>query len=310
MRNVWAAACLALMFAPALHAQKLYKWVDEKGVTQYGDKIPPEYAKQGNSQLDKRGVVTRKTEAAPTAEQQRAAREEAERLKGALKQAEEQQRQDLALINTYSTEEELDMARDRRVAQIDQVISQAKLHDAELQKRAQTVAQELKAAKAPSAKAVAEGELAALAKQRSAMRAAIAKLVADKQEVVAYFDVDKLRYREIKQNGITSTRLSAVARRPGDDRVTELPIDISDAVVTACVNEWRDTVSKLGEPYAVGARLIARANREDLIVEGRARSQRGQNQVRRWTCVLTPQRTVDKKETDVRKALASIGAQY
>jgi Domain of unknown function (DUF4124) len=304
--------CLLLVLTPGLPLRaELFKWVDDKGVTHYGDRIPPEYAKQGNTQLDKRGVTVRKIDPALTPEQRRAQQDEAERLKQALKQAEAQQRQDLALINTYSSEEEIDLARDRRVAQIDQIVLQAQHQSAELEKRTTTAAQELKRAKTPSAKALADEESAALAKRTAAMRAAIAKLNTDREEVIARFDQDKLRFREIKTNGVTSTRLSSVGRRPGEDRITELALNVNDALVTGCVNEWRDTVGNIGAPYAVSARLIGRGNREEVVVEGRARSNTtGQNQVRRWTCALTAERAIDKKETDVRKALASIGAQY
>lgn len=313
MPRVLLLAILSLVLAlgHGLACAELYKWVDEKGVTHYGDRIPPEYAKQGNSQLNNRGVTVRKTERALTPEERRAQREEDQRLKEALKQAEAQQREDLALINTYSTEEEIDLARDRRVAQIDQVVLQAQTQSAELEKRAVAATQSLKQAKAPSAKAVQEDELALLAKRQAAMRAAVARLRSDRQDVVARFDQDKLRFREIRTNGVTSTRLAAVARRSGEDRVTELALNLNDALVNECVNEWRDTVGNLGAPYAVAARLIGRGNREEIVVEGRARSKTtGQNQVRRWTCALTADRVIDKKETDVRKALASLGAQY
>lgn len=313
MQRVLLFACMSLALALGQGAAlaDLYKWVDEKGVTHYGDRIPPEYAKQGNSQLNKRGITVRKVERALTPEERRAQQEEDQRLKDALKQAEAQQREDLALINTYSTEDEIDLARDRRVAQIDQVVTQAHNQSGELERRAAAAAQALKQAKAASAKAMQEDEVASISKRRAAMRAAIARLHSDRQEVIARFDQDKLRFREIKTNGVTSTRLAAVARRSGEDRVTELALNLNDALVSGCVNEWRDTVGNLGAPYAVAARLIGRGNREEVVVEGRARSQTtGQNQVRRWTCALTGDRMIDKKETDVRKALASLGAQY
>ena len=38
----------------------MYKWVDTKGKVHYGDTIPPEYANQGNAQLNDNGQVERK----------------------------------------------------------------------------------------------------------------------------------------------------------------------------------------------------------------------------------------------------------
>ena len=40
-----------------------YKWVDEKGITHYGDYVPPEYAKRERAVLNEEGVVIRKLEA-------------------------------------------------------------------------------------------------------------------------------------------------------------------------------------------------------------------------------------------------------
>lgn len=52
----------ALALLPALAAadgRKLMRWVDEKGQVHYGDKIPPQYAKQGREELNQRGLVTK-----------------------------------------------------------------------------------------------------------------------------------------------------------------------------------------------------------------------------------------------------------
>ena len=54
-----------LIFSGGAYA-KMYKWVDSKGKTHYGDTIPPEYSNQGNVQLDKAGQVVNKTDAALT----------------------------------------------------------------------------------------------------------------------------------------------------------------------------------------------------------------------------------------------------
>ena len=71
------ALSVALAFgASSLHAAGLVKWVDDKGVTHYGDSIPPEFASRGTTELSKQGIVIKKTDAALTAEQRKAQEEQ------------------------------------------------------------------------------------------------------------------------------------------------------------------------------------------------------------------------------------------
>ena len=55
-----------------LNDKPLYKWVDEKGVVHYGDSIPPQYAKQERSVLNRHGVEVGRLEGEKT-DAQRAA---------------------------------------------------------------------------------------------------------------------------------------------------------------------------------------------------------------------------------------------
>lgn len=92
--------------------KKIIKWVDEKGVTQYGDVQPSEYNSK-NSVLNARGMVIQnhdvKTQASTdTPEQQ------------------EQQRKDKALLASYTTEEEIDLALERHL-QMDDITTQGLL---------------------------------------------------------------------------------------------------------------------------------------------------------------------------------------
>lgn len=107
------AACFILTIAFSLNAEaKLYKWVDDKGVTHYGEVIPPEYANKERDSLKKSGLLEKRPEKADPAAIR--AKEEAEQKRKIESQAAvEQQRRDSALLNTYSNETEIDQARDR-----------------------------------------------------------------------------------------------------------------------------------------------------------------------------------------------------
>ena len=94
----------------------MYKWVDEQGVTHYGQIIPPEYRDQGAEEMNRRGMTVRRIEPASTPEERRALEEKLERERDEQKRVAEQRRRDRALMNTYGSANEIDAARDRNLA--------------------------------------------------------------------------------------------------------------------------------------------------------------------------------------------------
>jgi predicted RNase H-like nuclease (RuvC/YqgF family) len=95
-------------------AAKIFKWVDEKGVTHYGGTIPPEYKDQASTEMSKHGITVRKVDAAVTgAEQRKAAEEKASKDREEKQRAFEQRRRDVALMNTYTSAREIEEHRDR-----------------------------------------------------------------------------------------------------------------------------------------------------------------------------------------------------
>jgi len=109
------AAALAFVLArpDAVVAAKIFKWTDEKGVTHYGEVIPPEYKDQAAQEMTEQGVTVRKWDAAVTPEQRRAAEAKMVREREEKQREFEQRRRDLALINTYTSAREIDERRDR-----------------------------------------------------------------------------------------------------------------------------------------------------------------------------------------------------
>ena len=109
------AACLALAQTPAWTASspgkwggKTYKWVDEHGITHYGDSIPPEYATQGRSELNKQGVEIRQVP------RQLSGTEADKALKAANDQAKIRQH-DSFLMTTYTSAKDIEQLRDERL---------------------------------------------------------------------------------------------------------------------------------------------------------------------------------------------------
>jgi hypothetical protein len=114
------AACLA---AWAVHAQAetrgrpakpdapAYKWVDDKGVLHYGDRIPPEYTKRERTVLNRQGVEVGRLEAQKTPEQVAEDQRRAE-------QAARVRDHDSFLLTTYSSVRDIEQLRDQRLQQM------------------------------------------------------------------------------------------------------------------------------------------------------------------------------------------------
>jgi hypothetical protein len=106
-----------MLYATAVHGagaaetngHKLYKWVDDQGVTHYGDSIPPEYAGREQHVINSQGVETERVEAQKTTEQ--LAAEEQKKL-----DAEQSAARDKNLLNTYVAVSEIERLRDQRLA--------------------------------------------------------------------------------------------------------------------------------------------------------------------------------------------------
>ena len=104
-----ALTVVLLLSAGVAHAQ-MYRWVDGNGRVHYSDTPPTTYRKSGGAELSKQGNVIKRTqsEAERRAEAERAA--EQKRIQA---QQNKQAQFDRALTQTYTSEAEIDLARDR-----------------------------------------------------------------------------------------------------------------------------------------------------------------------------------------------------
>lgn len=111
---------LVITFSHQAHsAGKIVKWIDDRGVTHYGDNVPAQYANRENSEINKQGITIKRNK--PVNIQAQAidiARQE-------------QHEKDKALLNAFTNAHEIDLARDRNL-QLDAVA----LESLQLQKKA------------------------------------------------------------------------------------------------------------------------------------------------------------------------------
>lgn len=106
-----APAFLLLLLLTAGAAQAaMYRWVDSNGRVHYSDTLPPTYQKSGAVEINKQGLVIKRTQS--EAERRAEAERKAEQQRIQLEQ-QKQAQMDRALTQTYTTEAEIDLARDR-----------------------------------------------------------------------------------------------------------------------------------------------------------------------------------------------------
>lgn len=192
-----AALIVGLSFSlPA--AAKMYKWVDDQGVTHYGETIPPEYANKDRSELSKSGRVVSKKEVL-TPEERRAKEEEAAKKRSEAEAALEQKRRDKALLNTYTNVKEIDLARNRNLqqveARINSINSQLKMandNQLSLQKEADGITKAGRKIPKSLQKDSAESQARLTGLQQD-----LEKAKAEKAAVEARYDEDKARYKEL-----------------------------------------------------------------------------------------------------------------
>jgi hypothetical protein len=103
------AMSTASMGAEPTNGRKVYKWVDDQGVTHYGDNIPPEYAAQEQHIINAQGFETEHIPAQKSPEQMAA--EEQKKIEAAASASRDQN-----LLNTYGTVMEIERLRDQRLA--------------------------------------------------------------------------------------------------------------------------------------------------------------------------------------------------
>ncbi|MDI1308744.1 MAG: DUF4124 domain-containing protein [Methylotenera sp.] len=104
---LFSSLLILTSFAPLAHADasKIVKWKDANGVTHYGDKMPAQESGRSNSELNNHGTVIKTNKSFnPQVNSE-------EKDKHSI----EQHRQDKALLASYSSIEEIDMAEKRNL---------------------------------------------------------------------------------------------------------------------------------------------------------------------------------------------------
>ncbi len=105
--------CAAALAAPNDDGSvRVYKWVDDQGITHYGDSVPPQFSQDAHDELNGEGVEIGHVAGRPSAAQATAEQQ-------AAQQAAERAQHDKFLLTTYASSAEIEQLRDERLDQID-----------------------------------------------------------------------------------------------------------------------------------------------------------------------------------------------
>lgn len=197
----WLLLALTALVGAALAVQAratTYKWVDEKGVVHYTDKIPAEAVNKGSTVLDKQARPVKKIDPALTPEQLRAREAEEEQRRMQSRLVEEVARRDRALVASYTTEAEIDLARTRAIGTIDAQIESAQGYVVLLRKKKDDLDKRKAALGDKPVPAALERELEGTDTELVKQARLIEQKQVERTAVLAKYNADKSRWKELR----------------------------------------------------------------------------------------------------------------
>src|SRR4051812_43968643 len=194
-----ALLCSVGCLAHAAERGAAYKWVDENGVTHYGDSVPAQYAKKETHTLNKQGMEVARTDAQKSADEQA---EDAREKEAMIRQ----KQHDSFLLTTYTSVKDIESLRDERLEQISGQRRAAEAYIETLHGRLSTLQSRAFNFKPyndkPSSRRMpddlAEDLMRTINEMRS-QRVAMAAKDAEESALRAQFQVDIDRFRELRK---------------------------------------------------------------------------------------------------------------
>ncbi len=187
---MWKSAVCAALLVAVPAAQAAFKCVDDKGKSHFQDTPPAACANVVIYEVSSQGSVIRRIEPTPAALA-------APKDVNAERQAAEQKRRDRALVETYSSPAEIDIARDRNLDIIRSRLDGVKTRLAQLESRESELQAGVASYKGKPAPAVQQ-DLEKVQAEKAQVQASLARFQKDYDQTQAQFDADKKRWVEMK----------------------------------------------------------------------------------------------------------------
>lgn len=197
--------CALLLLITSIANAALNKWVDEKGQVHYGDQIPPQYLDQKRSVLNEQGVVVERFDKAKTSEEHEKEAEQkrikAEQDRARMIEAKKKALRDRVLMDTFTTERDLLIARDARVEAVDSQIQLTEAFIKENERKQEDVRKRIEGIE-KAGRTVPDNllkERDSVSKQMQTNVQYIADKKIEREEIISKFEADIKRFRELME---------------------------------------------------------------------------------------------------------------
>ena len=224
-----AAACftawLALGAIPAT-AAGMYKWTDDQGVIHYSDQMPADSVNKGGVVIDAQGRRIKKIDATLTPAQAKAKEVEDEKARIIAKTQEDKMRRDIALTHSYTSEDEIDFARNRALLAVESQLKSAEAYVADLTKRQAELKKNKLAYGDKPVPGTLDSELSSLDEELVRQDKVMTQRRTEITAIHAKYESDKLRWREIRtdQKAATTTAANPPPAAPGAPPAANAPL--------------------------------------------------------------------------------------
>lgn len=216
-----ALGSVLLLVTAATASAGIKCWTNNEGVRECGNVVPPEYIRQGHEEITHSGAAVTRHEGALSPEELAAQRQAAAEEQRRQRLMEQQRVRDMVLLQTYTSERELDLAVADKIAVIDASVRLAgerleKLRATLEQLRSQAANQETRSATGVSDKT--RRDIERVEQQIIEHEEYIAKQKAERDALETRHREDRQRFNLLKSNAI----------RPGDISHIEAPDNGAD----------------------------------------------------------------------------------
>ncbi len=194
---VFAAGPAAASASEPGAGKSLFTCRDRAGRVFTSDRPIPECADRSMRELGTSGIVKREIAAPLTAEQQRQQEADERARRMAEEAVREKRRRDSALLAAYTSEDQIEQARKRNLADIEESIKRSQLRLSELDREKDALAQEAefyrKKPMPPLVRRKVDDNVAAINDEETALR----QRQGDVERINQRYDDERRRYREL-----------------------------------------------------------------------------------------------------------------
>ncbi len=179
---------------------KIKCWKNNEGVRECGNSVPPEFAQQGHEKISAGGVKLDSKGRAKSLEELEAERAAAKELAAAEKREHEQAAKDRVLLDTFSSDDDMILARDGQITHLESQIKLTESHTDKLNHSLELLIQEAadheRRGNEPPEKLL--GDIKSLRQQISDNQVFVETKNKERGELINKFDADIARFRELK----------------------------------------------------------------------------------------------------------------